>query len=621
MKRTCLVLTCVLSVLLLNACTSPSSHHPDNNGGGIQQAPAPDAQARQLQARGDYLGAARVYVQLARNSQTPTRQLYQISAVELLVKANLIQQAKQQLQAIQNIAHPALETRVQLAWAEVEIAEQRPQQALQRLQSIDIRNLPSQWRKPYYHLSALALEAQNDFAQALSLRMRMDNLLVNRRESDYNHNRIWQLLMKLTPAQISQQITQTSDGNEKGWLELALLMQTTHSSRLAQSLQEWHNRFPTHVAGRSIVPQLSQGGLPQMAGNTSYARHMALLLPLNGKYQKAAEAIRDGFFAAWYGQSGERPQIKLYDSSTGNIVDTYAQALKQGAYAVIGPLQKENLLALAQAFPRLPVATLALNRFEPGQPGTPEIPYNVYQFSLAPEDEAWELAQWAWQEGYRTAAILVPQSARGQRMSMAFSTSWESLGGQVVDYQSYAEHDFAGPVKQLVKGGAAPQVVFVDASPAAGRQIRPQFRYFLAQSLPLFASSRIYAGQVAPTLDHDLNGVNFVETPWLLHDVSIQGASPLYSAVSSTWPQRMEGSVKRLFAFGIDAYHIASRIHLLNNPANFSLSGESGALYTDSNGIIHRHLRRARFKNGKALILDELPAPLKEEELPSADFR
>ena len=70
---------------------------------------------------------------------------------------------------------------------------------------------------------------------------------------------------------------------------------------------------------------------------------------------------------------------------------------------IIGPLEKQHVARL-HSETALPVPTLALNNVE----GSSSYSNLLYQFALSPENEAVQIAERAWQDGHRYAAILSP---------------------------------------------------------------------------------------------------------------------------------------------------------------------------------------------------------------------
>src|SRR3546814_277858 len=97
-----------------------------------------------------------------------------------------------------------------------------------------------------------------------------------------------------------------------------------------------------------------------------------------------------------------------------------------GARFMVGPLRKEDGAAPAGLRPSVPV--LSLNYLEAGV-ATPE---NVFQFGLAPADEARSAAEQASATGLHRAAALVPDADWGRRALGAFDEALRANGGAVV---------------------------------------------------------------------------------------------------------------------------------------------------------------------------------------------
>ena len=163
---------------------------------------------------------------------------------------------------------------------------------------------------------------------------------------------------------------------------------------------------------------------------------LALLLPLTGKLANAAEAIRDGVLAAYYDSpaASNQPELQIYDSgeTPEDAVAAYQQAVADGAEFVIGPLRKEAVQALANQ-PQLAVPLLALNQIEDQTLFNP----SLYQFGLAPEDEAREVARLAWHEGFTRSIALLPNTEWGERVYAAFAAEWQQLGGVILEEERY----------------------------------------------------------------------------------------------------------------------------------------------------------------------------------------
>src|SRR3990167_7041942 len=119
-----------------------------------------------------------------------------------------------------------------------------------------------------------------------------------------------------------------------------LILSNGCSSTSAQQNQRWStsNAFAPH--GQETNPLSQQ------------SRQIALLLPRSGPYASYANAIRNGFFTTYYDQknrTGYAPTITVLNTSGKNIQAVYQAAVKQGAYFIVGPLDKSDVLALASA--------------------------------------------------------------------------------------------------------------------------------------------------------------------------------------------------------------------------------------------------------------------------------
>lgn len=309
---------------------------------------------------------------------------------------------------------------------------------------------------------------------------------------------------------------------------------------------------------------------------------LAVLLPQSGRYASAAQIVRDGIVAAQAADpQGKRPTLRFYDSATGSAADLVRQAVADGAGMVIGPLQKQAVDQLASTS-TLPIPVLALNQAS----GERTPPANFFQFALSPEDEAASVARAAWDEGRRTALMLYPEGNWGNRLSRAFRQEWKALGGQMAASQSFdpAAADFSGTVSDLSGRAAGADFVFLVATAKLARQIWPQIRHKIGTDVPVYSTSNIYSGRFDPERDRGLVGLNFVEIPWLLE--SAQG-----DAVSA---KGLYGKLPRLYAMGVDAYRLGSRLDWLSGSAQARVQGKTGILSMDSQRRIHRQLTLAR---------------------------
>ena len=110
----------------------------------------------------------------------------------------------------------------------------------------------------------------------------------------------------------------------------------------------------------------------------------------------------------------DKPKIKIYDTGPDptKARDFYEQAVTDGAQFIVGPLGREAAeVIMRQASIRVP--TLMLNHTD-DEPGS--MSKYLFQFGLPPEQEARQVAERAYLDGHRLAAVLYPKTPWGERM-------------------------------------------------------------------------------------------------------------------------------------------------------------------------------------------------------------
>lgn len=364
-----------------------------------------------------------------------------------------------------------------------------------------------------------------------------------------------------------------------------------------------------------VSPNYSAGAMGGAA-----PQKIALLLPLQGSVAGSAQAIRNGFLAAYYTDkqnNANTPSVSVIDTSS-DVRSAYQQAVAQGASVIVGPLTKPQVQQLA-SMGNLPVPTLALNTID-----TNNAPNNLYFYGLSPRDEAAQAAQRAWQSGYRRALIMAPANAWGQGIANAFVQQWQSQGGQIADTLAYGSnqdltlqmarflHVSQIKSKKPTKDTPPPtgpirrddmDVIFVVASPQQGRLIKPLLKFYYAGSVPVYATSSIYSGTPSPRFDRDLDGVIFGDMPWvLLSPGQLPGnLGMIHNRIETTWPSSFKNDPK-LYALGVDAYRLAFNLNRM--PNNPGIPGATGKLYMGPQHIVLRGLTWAQIRGGVPQVIN-----------------
>ena len=311
--------------------------------------------------------------------------------------------------------------------------------------------------------------------------------------------------------------------------------------------------------------------------------HVALLLPLKSNtYGRAAQTVREGFMAAANVHTLSDPlPVKIYecDEDAGNLVATYRMAIDEGARIVVGPMTRDAVGAIARS-DSVSVPTLALN--------SPEIdahlPALFYSLNLSLEAEARQLAHIAFAPG-KKAVTVADNSTLSKRVENAFAAEWAELGGTIAKQTAFKPipkrvSEFRAALKEQ-----AAEVVFLALDAEAARKIRP----YIPSAIPVYATSQIFRSKSADAANTDLQGVQFVDMPWLL--------KPDHAAVM-VYPrpkQALSAELQRFYALGVDAFRISQLLLRSEGRALGALDGVSGRITLNSGHQFARELLSAEF--------------------------
>ena len=338
---------------------------------------------------------------------------------------------------------------------------------------------------------------------------------------------------------------------------------------------------------------------------------VAVLLPETGQHLTAATALRDGIMAAYYARpAAERPELRFYPAPPDafGTVAMLQEAAQAGASVAIGPLDKTAVAEVAAA-PSLPLTVLALNQADAGSPRSP----SLYQFALAPEDEAEQAAERAWADGYRTTAVITPIGSWGDRVHASFRARWEALGGQVTAHERYdaAPNDLGPAVAAAVGVDAGRQrhdeleqilgrrleyaapasaegrCVFVAGTASKVRDLRRELHRQGGSGLTAYGTSSAWNGDATPASEAGLAPIRIPDMPWLVAD---EQQGPVGRAtLAAAIPASAQSPLRRLYPMGIDSLDLLPHLERLRTPGQ-SFDGQTGNLSLDSQRRLHRRL-------------------------------
>ena len=320
--------------------------------------------------------------------------------------------------------------------------------------------------------------------------------------------------------------------------------------------------------------------------------HIALLLPLESKaFVRHAEAVRDGFLAAAKVQGGGMP-VRTYavGDDPEQAVNAYIRAINAGARVVVGPLTRNGVTAVMNSAAAV-VPTLALNVPD----GAAAAPSEVYMLSLQLEAEARQVAQLAYQDGYRKVITVYDDTPLLRRMHQAFVEEFTRLGGAHA-----GAHAFTPVPEGLTRIKRAADTGGVDAGFLALDLARARLARPYLGALPIYATSQVHPGTTGLLAGFDLAGVRFLDMPWLL-----QPENPTVIA----YPRpafRDAVELDRFYALGIDAFRVT--MTLLSGKAGAALDGVTGRLTLGNDRQFYRGLTAAQFTDGKLTVRANEPA-------------
>ena len=476
--------------------------------------------------------------------------------------------------------------------------------AANRLKALDQPGLHPAIAYRVHNFQRHLLELQRNYLESARLGVRIMTIAPDTDHPALKRS-IWRDLQRCSDSQIAAARSSSANADWLGWLELASHA-NDNSTLLSIELARWQTNHPGHAAADPLP-----GGLEQLLNPGPGPTNVALLLPLSSRLAPAGKAIRDGYLANYYSsrKAGGAPgQVTVIDSDLyTSATEAYNAAVQEGAQLVIGPLSKAAVAELATLAAR-PVPTIALNRIDQAATGGGAA---LVQLSLAPEDEARQLARLAFGNGARRVMILRPAGAWGDKMEQSLREQWRALGGTVGQGISYTgQDDYSAGVKnglgiadsearrRKVRDMLATNVEFtprrredLDAifmlsrNPEEARAIKPLLAFHYAGGLPVYASSSVYGGR-QDSRDKDLDSTVIVDLPWLM------GSNPeLRDSLSSSSSYHYT----RLNALGADAYLLQSRLGQLRAGPDALIAGDTGLLSMNPQLQIERELPPAVF--------------------------
>jgi outer membrane PBP1 activator LpoA protein len=590
-----------------------------------------ESRAERLAKNGEHAESANAYIALADETFGLERDRLTLLAIEQWLDAGDVARARYRFN---NLQRPSAGSALAV-WssnaAALSLYAGEADEALGILEPMSRQPLSKRDRLRVEALRADAWIQKQDPERAIQLMMQREAWITDRRGIEQNRKRLWQGLLVSSPQVLRRAAESTADPVVRGWLGIGSLAASTGQQGVGWSngVARWREANASHPA-MMIVDDLQ---LPETL-LLEYPRQIALLLPLSGRAAAAGEAVQNGFLGAYFATAAgldDRQSVRIYDvNAEGGGSVAYAAAVADGAEFVVGPLLKNNVIQLANDI-LVPVPVLTLNYL----PAESLAPPGLYQFALAPEDEAMAAAVRALADGYVRAVALVPNNDWGRRLLTSFSTEFEGLGGTLLDYRSYQPgvQDFSNEIENLMGltgsvsryqrmraniGGSLQfdprrrqdaEFIFLASDAPAGRLLKAQLKFHYSGDLPVYSTSSV--NSLDGRSNSDLNGIMFADTPWVIDPQPWIAELP--AEFAAYWPD--ERRLARLHAMGYDAYNLIAALYASRGGTMVEIDGATGELFLDTAGRVHRRLAWAQFQDGEAVALpkkDTTGSPIRD---------
>lgn len=409
----------------------------------------------------------------------------------------------------------------------------RHDRALSLLRMIDIQQVADpQLRRRILNIQAESRFALGRDADAMASLLMLEALLSGVERID-NQKNMLQLLMSMSSVQRALLPQVINDASLPGWVVLADSIAHARGLDHEQIFADWRETYPYHPAlAQAVVTESEVAAAGQF-------RQIAVLLPLTSPFGNAAQAFYDGFTdARARDEVYPKPDVVPYDIGADPSLGVlyYNAAVSDGADFVVGPLGRKAVQALlGKKAPE--VDTLVIADVPP-----PLESALLYGISLSPEQEAGQVARYAYRQGHRQATVFRIEGSWGDRVAGAFAEAWEALGGIVVKNSSFPKaiddysliiRRYLGLDKSIARAALLEaqlgvdlkftprrnhdmDFIFLAANANQARLAVPQLRFFQAHNLPIYATSYVYTGVPEPAIDADLDGIVFGDMPWII---------------------------------------------------------------------------------------------------------
>jgi branched-chain amino acid transport system substrate-binding protein len=337
---------------------------------------------------------------------------------------------------------------------------------------------------------------------------------------------------------------------------------------------------------------------------TDTDRHrVALLVPLSGSSGAVGEDLANATTMALLDTNATKLRITTYDTTLGAPAAA-ARAVADGNRLILGPLQGEDALAVAQTARAAHVPVISFTNDAAVAGG------DVFVMGAVPAQAVTRVVRYARAQGVVRFAALIPLGSYGERVANATIAAVKASGGALVAMESYdrSRGAITGAVRRLKAKGPYEAVLIGDTAGVA------------AAAAPLLKASapgvhilgtELWDREAAVTKAPALNGAWFAAI-----------SDQRFGRFTESYKQRFGGAPYRMATLGYDSVLLTLRVARDWVPgAPFPTArlydrggflGLDGIFRFNTNDVVERSLEVREVRGGVVRVIN--PAPTRFED-------
>lgn len=331
-------------------------------------------------------------------------------------------------------------------------------------------------------------------------------------------------------------------------------------------------------------------------------QRVALLVPMTGTNASVGQSIANAANMAILDTGGETVRITTYDTAApGGAAAAANRALADGSRLFLGPLLGDNVRIVA------PIARNAQVPIVSFSNDTSIASEGVYVMGFTPAQSIERVTGYAYAQGARRFAALVPEGVYGDRARAAFAAAVSQLGGTLVGSRSYdrAGRSLQLAVTQLHGEGEFDAVLIADSGSTARQAVE---------------MLRARGATEAMILGTELwnNQPDLAQSPAMRGALFASVSDRTFQTLSRRYRERFDAAPYRLSSLGYDAALLVVRIaqhweigrpfpvRQLRDEGGFS--GVDGAFRFLDGGVAQRALEVQRIDASGFTVVSPAPA-------------